>query len=128
MSGVRVPPPLPFFFILSIAYCASKPRERRLKTGELDVLLAAATASRSAYMPTLILLAVETGMRAGELLKLNWSDWDEQKAVVHLSDTKNGRSRFVPLTPLSNQVISSLGQASDRIIPTNYEAVKSAWQ
>ena len=106
----------------------SKPRDRRLDAGELDVLLAAANESGSAYMPALILLAVETGMRAGEMLKLRWSDWNKEEAILHLIDTKNGRDRFVPLTPLANQVISSLDQKTDNILPTNYEAVKSAWQ
>ena len=106
----------------------SKPRDRRLKAGELDVLLVAANESGSAYMPALILLAVETGMRAGEMLKLRWSDWNKEEAILHLIDTKNGRDRFVPLTPLANQVISSLDQKTDNILPTNYEAVKSAWQ
>ena len=106
----------------------SKPRDRRLDAGELDVLLAAANESGSGYMPALILLAVETGMRAGEMLKLKWSDWNKKEAILHLIDTKNGRDRFVPLTPLANRVISSLDNTADRIFPTNYEAVKSAWQ
>ena len=105
-----------------------KPRQRRLRTGELNVLLAAAEETGSAYLPAFILLAVETGMRAGELLKLKWFDWDEEKAVLHLQDTKNGKDRFVPLTPRANQAISLLDQKSDRILPTNYEALKSAWQ
>ena len=106
----------------------SKPRERRLKNGELDMLLAGARESGSAYMPDLIILAIETGMRAGELLKLEWSDWNSEKALLHLRDTKNSRDRFVPLTPKANQVISAKSQTSERILPTNYEAVKSAWQ
>ena len=106
----------------------SKPRDRRLKAGELEVLLAAANESGSAYMPALILLAVETGMRAGEMLKLKWADWSEGEAIIQLRNTKNGRDRVVPLTPLANQVVASLDRKSDKILPTNYEAVKSAWQ
>ncbi|MCH1515669.1 MAG: tyrosine-type recombinase/integrase, partial [Alphaproteobacteria bacterium] len=71
-----------------------RPRDRRLKPGELEVLLAAAKESGSAYMPALILLAVETGMRAGEMLKLKWADWSEEEATIHLRDTKNGRDRL----------------------------------
>ena len=62
------------------------------------------------------------------MLKLKWSDWNKEEAILHLIDTKNGRDRFVPLTPLANQVISSLENTADEIFPTNYEAVKSAWQ
>ena len=97
-----------------------------LRRGELNVLLAAAKRVwKCLCMPALILLAVETGMRAGEILKLKWPDWNEEESILHLRDTKNGRDRFVPLTPLANQVISSLNQKTDKILPTNYEAVKS---
>jgi integrase len=105
-----------------------KPREKRLKPGELQKLLQSANQSGSSYMPSLIILAVETGMRIGELLKIEWSDWDKQRAILHLRNTKNGRDRYIPLTPKANQIISDITQKSDRILPTNYEAVKSAWQ
>ncbi len=105
-----------------------KPRERRLKEGEYDVLLAAASVSGSVFLAPLIVLAVETGMRVGEMLKLNWADWTAETNMLHLRDTKNGRDRFVPLTPRAVELMSVLPRTSDRVLPTNYEAVKSAWQ
>ena len=56
-----------------------KPRERRLKPGEYELLLSHAAISQSWFMKPLIILAVETGMRLGEMLKLTWDDWDSEK-------------------------------------------------
>ena len=44
------------------------------------------------------LLAIETAMRAGELLSLEWDQVDTQRRVARLDKTKNGDSRDVPLS------------------------------
>jgi len=41
----------------------------------------------------LIIIAVETGMRLGELLSLTWGDIDIEAEIAVLKDTKNGESR-----------------------------------
>jgi integrase len=41
---------------------------------------------------------VDTGLRTGELFKLRGRDVDEDARVIYLWDTKNGKSRSVPLT------------------------------
>jgi integrase len=52
----------------------SRGRERRATPQELTALLSACRCNRSASLPALIQLAVETGMRRGELLAMKWSD------------------------------------------------------
>lgn len=44
------------------------------------------------------LLALETGMRAGEILSLTWGNVDLEKRTATLPKTKNGDSRQVPLS------------------------------
>ena len=48
-----------------------RPRERRLKTGEYEALISAASESQSWFIAPLIILAVETGMRLGEMLAMD---------------------------------------------------------
>ena len=105
-----------------------KPRERRLKPGEYELLLSHAAISQSWFMRPLIILAVETGMRLGEMLRLNWDDWDSEKQTLFLRDTKNGSNRLIPISNDANAVIQTLIKSHQRILPTNYEAVKSAWR
>jgi integrase len=62
---------------------AGNPRERRAYPGELEKLLKACKASRSRWLPAVIELAVETGMRRSELLAMRWDDVDlEARAVL----------------------------------------------
>lgn len=75
-----------------------KGRTRRLEGNEEQLLLAAADQGRVPYLRPLIELAVETGMRRGELLSLRWEHVDLDRRVAHLPLTKNGSSRDVPLS------------------------------
>lgn len=56
--------------------------------------------TRSAELPTIMVLAAESGMRRSELvLTARRERIDLSHGVVHLDDTKNGERRAVPLTP-----------------------------
>ena len=58
------------------------PRERRLRAGEYEVLKDAARGSRSWYLWPIVDIAIETAMRRGEILNLEWQhiDWKKQRA------------------------------------------------
>ena len=43
--------------------------------------------------------ALQTGMRAGELAGLRWSDVRDDYVLLHAGKTKTGKARQVPLTP-----------------------------
>lgn len=53
----------------------------------------------------LFILAVETGMRQGELLGLDWADVHIKESWVTARDTKNGEDRDIPLTPAAASVL-----------------------
>jgi integrase len=73
-------------------------RTRRLSDGEEQRLLTACDRGRSALLKPLIIRAIETAMRRGELLGLRLEHVDFELRVVHLPLTKNGDSRDVPLS------------------------------
>ena len=75
-----------------------KPRQRRLRPGEENALLAACAASSATYLHSLVVLAIETGMRFGELVSITWNNVDLKARTIHLPDTKNGHPRTVPLS------------------------------
>ncbi len=108
---------------------APKGRTRRLGHDEEAKLLEAADAGRNSYMRSLIILAIETGMRRGELLALTWENVDLDTGVAHLAMTKNGESRDVPLSKRARGTLTALGVASKgRIIPTTGNAVRLCWE
>ncbi|MFC3339994.1 tyrosine-type recombinase/integrase [Paracandidimonas soli] len=57
--------------------------------------------TRSRSLPTIVLLAVETGMRRSEIVGLTRQQVDMTTGVITLTETKNGRIRYVPLSPFA---------------------------
>ena len=103
------------------------PRERRLKAGEYERLEEAAKASRSWYLWPIIVIAIETGMRRGEILGLRWEHIDEDKQFVLLPITKNGSSRRVPLSDKAFEMLLSVKTTSDSPFPITDIAFRQAW-
>lgn len=83
-------------------------RNRRLRDDEEQRLLDAADSGRNIYMRDLIVLAIETGMRRGELLSLDWQHVDLETQIAHLPMTKNGESRDVPLSSRAREPLLNL--------------------
>lgn len=83
-------------------------RDRRLTAKEEKDLLEAARADENPYIEPAIVLALETAMRRSELLSLTPDDINFEMRYAHLKDTKNGRSRKVPLTQRAMQVFQAL--------------------
>jgi integrase len=84
---------------------AGNPRERRAYPGELEKLLNACKTSRCPWLPAVIQLAIETGMRRSELLAMRWDDVNLEARTVLLRNTKNGLPRTVPLSTRALNVI-----------------------
>jgi len=65
------------------------PRERRLRAGEYEALRDASHRSRAWYLWPIVDIAIETAMRRGEILGLQWAniDWSKKRALLHLSRT-----------------------------------------
>ncbi|WP_019024096.1 MULTISPECIES: integrase [unclassified Thioalkalivibrio] len=83
----------------------SRARDRRLRPGEEEALLAAAPTTE---WRALITLALETAARRSELLRLTWDRIDTKARVAHLTDTKNGEDRRVPLSPRALEALQEL--------------------
>jgi len=54
------------------------------------------------------LLALETGMRAGEILSLTWHNIHLADQYIHLPATKNGDSRDVPISRRAVEILRTL--------------------
>jgi integrase len=94
--AVRKPPP-------------GKARDRRLSPGEEKRLLAEC----SDNLRSIVLFALETGTRRGELLKLLWKDVDLGKCTAKLFDTKNGEDRTIPLSSRAIAILKALPRNID---------------
>jgi integrase len=104
------------------------PRERRVNPGELEKLLAACRASRCDWLPAIIQLAVETGMRRSELLAMRWDDVNLEARTVFLRNTKNGFPRTVPLSIQALNVIRGTPRCGTTLFEISPNALRLAWE
>lgn len=84
---------------------SARGRDRRLAAGEEERLLAACRTSKALLLRNIVILAIETGMRLGELLSLDWKNVDLNAQVATLPVTKNGDARRVPLSRKAIEVL-----------------------
>lgn len=103
------------------------PRQRRLRKGEFEKLEKAAKSSRSWYLWPIIVIAIETAMRRGEILNLRWEHIDEQNKTAFLPVTKNGASRNVPLNKKAYETLMSIERKNDKPFPIKDTAIRQAW-
>ena len=100
----------------------SKPKEPRgrvrfLSDDEREILLATCKKSQATYLYPLVVLALSTGARRGELLGLTWGDIDFKRKVAILHQTKNDERRALPLASHALDCVNKLAEI--RRIDTN---------
>lgn len=69
-----------------------------LSVEEAGALLDAAKTSRNKLLYSILLTALETGMRRTEILSLRACEIDWETRQIHLAQTKNGTDRYVPMS------------------------------
>lgn len=82
-------------------------RVRYLSNNERKRLYEASRASKWSKLYLLILMAITTGSRKGELMNLRWSDIDLDRQTAYVETTKNGQPKVMPLT---DDVVAELGR------------------
>ena len=73
-------------------------RTRFLSEAERTRLFSSCRASQWDKLYLLVLLAITTGARKGELTKLRWNDIDFDRRTAYVATTKNGQPKVLPLT------------------------------
>src|SRR5260370_40681301 len=76
-----------------------------------------APAIRAATYETLIGLLSVTGMRIGEVIRLDRDDIDWDQGVLTVRDSKFGRSREIPVHPSALAALRAYAQRRDRLCP-----------
>jgi integrase len=92
---------------------APQGRTRFLTQAEIGCLLEACRQSKNKHLPAIVILAINTGMRKGEILGLQWERIELDKdlgfnAHLRLYDSKNGEARGVPLNKQASSALMSV--------------------
>ena len=72
---------------------------------------------RSATYQTLIGLLATTGMRVGEVLRLDRGDLDRSEGVLRVRESKFGKSRLVPLHAIAVDALERYDLTRQRLLP-----------
>lgn len=111
-----------------IAACTCE--TRAVKTLRQGKVLTMNVETRRAHLKPLIIVALDTGMRRGELFKLRWQDVDFERGliVVCATHTKTQRERIVPLTRRAKSALMDLREIreDERVFP--FSDVKIAFK
>ncbi len=85
---------------LLVSVADEKKRERILTREEETRLLEACSDSRRRHLRPILVCALDTGMRQGEILSLRWRDVDLDEGVITVAafNTKTTQSRRISLT------------------------------
>lgn len=123
-------------------------RDRRLVDDEEQRLLDACANAQTSWLLPVVIVAIETAMRAGEILEtwkylndaegnkvktkvsngLQWSDVDLKKRTAHLPKTKNGEARTVPLSSRAVATLEALPRNLDgRVFGVTYEGIHQSY-
>jgi integrase len=112
-------------------------RVRFLSDDERERLLTACGGSKNQYLHTIVVLALSSGMRLGEILNLTWTNVDFKYQRIILEETKNGERRQVPLKGKALELLQQLQNkhilCSTLLFPSKYyfnkpTDIRSAWE
>lgn len=105
-------------------------RTRRLTTVEEKKLLRAAIRHSNREFYALVVIALESAMRQGELLSMRWENVYWSKRTVLLPTTKNGDIREVPLSRKAYAILSEhlTPQREGKIFSYTANGFKSSWR
>jgi len=73
-------------------------RARFLSQEEIGRLMEAAARSDVQYFRPIIVMALNTTMRLGEILNLRWEDLDLGAGMIHILKSKSGKGREIPMS------------------------------
>jgi len=104
-------------------------RDRRLTAREDRLILRYAHQHVNPDLYSILVLALETAMRQGEILKLQWEHVNIKGRIAHLPETKNGTKRDVPLSLKARDALVRMGVKSNgRVFGYTGEGLKSTWR
>ena len=63
----------------------------------------------------LVICALTTGMRRGEMLGLKWLDVDLNQRLIYLTETKSGKAREIPIIDKLYALLSEMPQTGEKV-------------
>lgn len=104
-------------------------RDRRLTPREERLILRYCHKHVNPELYSIVVVALESAMRQGEILNLRWEYLNLKSRIAHLPETKNGTKRDVPLSVKARDAIIRLGVKTEgKVFSYTSEGLKSSWR
>ena len=104
-----------------------KARDRALTDGQRAHLLYECGQCANPWVKPVVMFALESGARRGEILGLKWADVDLQRATARV-DGKTG-ARVIPLSPACVGLLQGLPRSlAGLVFPVSVETLKQAYE
>jgi integrase len=112
-----------------------EPKEKgRILTEEEEIRLlnTVRTEPKQSHLEPIIITALNTGMRKGEILRLKWSDVDFRARVITVEGAKSGEIRKIPMNRKLTETLEGVKKTSkgDYVFSDNgqpYGDIKTGW-
>lgn len=92
-------------------------RAEYLTSDELERLFEAIERDGHPQAGSMMLMALYSGMRRGEMFKLQWQDIDFNRGFITIRDPKGGTDQKIPLNPASRKLLRNHPQTSEYVFP-----------
>jgi len=86
-----------------------------LTSGQLGKLIKVLNTDEDQLCANLMRLVLFTGMRRGELFKLQWKDVDTERGFIHIKDPKGGPDQTIPLNDATRAVFEAIPKDSKNL-------------
>jgi len=101
---------------------------RRINDHDLKTLLEEASKHSNMYLKPIILIAINTAMRRGEILSLKWSDIDLKRNLINIDNTKSGYARSIKINNDIKRILENLEVKNDRVFPISVNSLRLCYQ
>lgn len=105
----------------------NKARDRILTDDQRQALIASVGQCRSSWVKPVVIFALETATRRGEILSLQWAGVDLERCTAKVSGKTGGRT--IPLSPSCVVMLKTLPRSLDgRVFPITADTLKQAYE
>ena len=70
------------------------------------------------WLKGIVLFALHTGMRRGEICGLQWFDLNFERRLIHVRNTKNGKDRLIPMNATVRTLLGNQAKTSTYVFPS----------
>ena len=107
---------------------AQQGRTKRVNVKMEEQLLVSCQELSMPLLSYIIQFAIQTGMRRGELMGLQWADIDLPNRRAYLHTTKNGEPRQVPLTMHAVGILEALPRDESAVFPISLNVLRNQFE